>query len=207
MEKHIEARRKLLRGVVAGGGAIMAGKTLPDNWSRPLVDSVVLPVHAQTSINSFTGNTSQTAVTPDSRVAQLMNNMVSAAEANGYPIYTASSICIKADGPGTVSVDALIHDDGGNTMDASVAGVPVGGSLVPMSVAACAVPRQNSVFQTLGLIQDAHAGEGVTQSIDVQVTSISGSALGVFEVGDSNYHVPFNLPQGDCIAPDCNPPT
>ena len=44
-----ESRRKLLKSIAAGGGAIVAGKSLPDKWTAPVVDSVLLPAHAQTS--------------------------------------------------------------------------------------------------------------------------------------------------------------
>lgn len=43
------SRRKLLKSIAAGSGAIVAGKNLPESWSRPVVDSVMLPAHAQTS--------------------------------------------------------------------------------------------------------------------------------------------------------------
>jgi len=35
--------------MAAGSGVILAGKSLPDSWVRPAVDSVILPAHAQTS--------------------------------------------------------------------------------------------------------------------------------------------------------------
>ena len=47
--KKDDKRRKLLKSIVAGGGAATVGKMLPDNWARPVVDSVMLPSHAQTS--------------------------------------------------------------------------------------------------------------------------------------------------------------
>ena len=48
-KKSNESRRKLLKSIAAGSGAIVAGKSLPESWSRPVVDSVMLPAHAQTS--------------------------------------------------------------------------------------------------------------------------------------------------------------
>jgi hypothetical protein len=48
-KKSSESRRKLLKSIAAGSGAIVAGKSLPESWSRPVVDSVMLPAHAQTS--------------------------------------------------------------------------------------------------------------------------------------------------------------
>jgi hypothetical protein len=48
-KKSNESRRKLLKSIAAGSGAVIAGKSLPENWSRPVVDSVMLPAHAETS--------------------------------------------------------------------------------------------------------------------------------------------------------------
>lgn len=44
-----DSRRKLLKSIAVGTGAVVAGKSLPDSWSRPVVDSVMLPAHAMTS--------------------------------------------------------------------------------------------------------------------------------------------------------------
>jgi len=48
-KKSSESRRKLLKSIAAGSGAIVAGKSLPESWTRPVVDSVMLPAHAETS--------------------------------------------------------------------------------------------------------------------------------------------------------------
>jgi hypothetical protein len=37
------------KSLVASGGAIILGKSIPQSWISPVVDAVVLPVHAQTS--------------------------------------------------------------------------------------------------------------------------------------------------------------
>ncbi|MCK5360157.1 MAG: hypothetical protein KAJ95_05990 [Gammaproteobacteria bacterium] len=44
-----QSRRKMLKSMAAGSGAVIAGKSVPDQWAKPMVDSVLLPVHAQTS--------------------------------------------------------------------------------------------------------------------------------------------------------------
>lgn len=49
-KKSSESRRKLLKSLAVGSGAVVAGKALPESWSRPVVDSMVLPAHAQTSV-------------------------------------------------------------------------------------------------------------------------------------------------------------
>lgn len=42
-------RRRLLISVVAGGGAAMTARYLPETWINPVVNTVMLPAHAQTS--------------------------------------------------------------------------------------------------------------------------------------------------------------
>lgn len=43
------SRRKLLKSIIAGGGAAMTAGFVPETWTRPVVESVLLPAHAQTS--------------------------------------------------------------------------------------------------------------------------------------------------------------
>ena len=61
-KKSTDNRRKVLKSIAAGSGAIIAGKNLPESWSRPIVDSVMLPAHAQTS-PPLTGQTYQGTAT------------------------------------------------------------------------------------------------------------------------------------------------
>ena len=48
-----DARRKLLKTLVAGGGVVATAKLMPEQWARPVVDSIMLPGHAQTTGNPF----------------------------------------------------------------------------------------------------------------------------------------------------------
>ena len=43
-----KSRRRLIQVMVAGG-VVATAKTVPNSWSRPVVNSVVLPAHAETS--------------------------------------------------------------------------------------------------------------------------------------------------------------
>ncbi len=42
-------RRRALRTILAGGVLASGSEALPRTWTRPIVESVVLPVHAQTT--------------------------------------------------------------------------------------------------------------------------------------------------------------
>lgn len=48
------SRRKLLAGTAVLGASIGAGRILPKKWSRPVVESVLLPAHANISACSGT---------------------------------------------------------------------------------------------------------------------------------------------------------
>ena len=52
-----QSRRKLLKSLAAGSGAVVTAKSLPESWSRPVVDGVMLPAHAQTTVcqNAWSG--------------------------------------------------------------------------------------------------------------------------------------------------------
>lgn len=51
-------RRAMLKSMVVGGGAAGAFSGLPTSWKKPMVASVMLPAHAQTSPPSSTGSLS-----------------------------------------------------------------------------------------------------------------------------------------------------
>jgi len=67
-----EKRRKLLKSIAAGSGAIVVGKNLPESWSKPVVNSVMLPAHAQTSDYSYSLQQALTSVPSESLFASLV---------------------------------------------------------------------------------------------------------------------------------------
>ena len=50
-----EGRRKLLKKAGVSSGAVAAASLLPDNWVKPILNSVALPAHAETSIGNDGG--------------------------------------------------------------------------------------------------------------------------------------------------------
>ncbi|MBN1180093.1 MAG: twin-arginine translocation signal domain-containing protein [Anaerolineae bacterium] len=49
MKEQPISRRELLKLLAAAGGAVAASTALPSEWTKPLVETGVLPAHAQTS--------------------------------------------------------------------------------------------------------------------------------------------------------------
>ena len=43
------SKRKLLKSFAAGSGAIIASQALPEQWAEPVIDTVILPAHAETT--------------------------------------------------------------------------------------------------------------------------------------------------------------
>jgi hypothetical protein len=84
-----KSRRNLLKSIAAGSGAVIAGKSLPESWSKPVVDSVMLPAHAQTSmLYYYERNTQQTVAiwleklnSDRNLLTEVMDTVVSRAEA------------------------------------------------------------------------------------------------------------------------------
>ena len=49
-------RRTLLKGIIAGSAIVGGSKALPEEWHKPLTDSVVLPSHARTTVDYSNGD-------------------------------------------------------------------------------------------------------------------------------------------------------
>lgn len=61
LKQRSNKRRKMLGMIAAGGGVLASQSHLPQTWSRPVVESVVLPAHAAGSpTGSTTGTTTGT---------------------------------------------------------------------------------------------------------------------------------------------------
>lgn len=58
-------KRKLLKSIAVGSGVVVAGKAIPESWSKPVIDSVMLPAHAiTTNDNSGDGTDTTTTANP-----------------------------------------------------------------------------------------------------------------------------------------------
>jgi hypothetical protein len=184
-KKSNESRRKLLKSIAAGGGAVIAGKSLPENWSRPVVDSVMLPAHAVTSLEQYSSLISA-KMENDSLFASAMDGLIPEAEAQpprrrrGRTAIT----CITLNPDHSVKVEALITNRNGSAQLTAPL-VWIGGEPVEMTLNKCG----------------DFTGFEPTR---VKVTDISnGVARGYYITSRRDNKVDFYCPAGACSAPAC----
>ena len=48
-QEHVKTRRDALRKILAGTGVVAGAKALPEKWTKPVVNSIIVPAHAQTT--------------------------------------------------------------------------------------------------------------------------------------------------------------
>ncbi|MEM7196268.1 MAG: hypothetical protein AAF402_15090 [Pseudomonadota bacterium] len=65
-------RRKVLKGTLAGG-AVITTSVLPEKWSKPAVDAVILPSHANTTDSGGGEDTGTT--TPEPTTTSPVSNL------------------------------------------------------------------------------------------------------------------------------------
>lgn len=100
--KRARARRLVLKSL-ATGGAVTTARALPDTWTRPITESVMLPVHAQVSAGALS-----------CRVQSLSLNYDFGDDATaGSPVYSPSGPPFSGGSP-AVTVDSFFN----NTADA-----------------------------------------------------------------------------------------
>jgi hypothetical protein len=98
-KKSNESRRKLLKSIAAGSGVVIAGKSLPESWSKPIVDSVMLPAHAETSPSAnLTGSYTATLYVENNSGGvdgNLLDTLIPTAHAVDHMIMAPWHFCIN----------------------------------------------------------------------------------------------------------------
>lgn len=209
-KKTAENRRKLLKTVAAGGGAIIAGKTLPDSWSRPVVDSILLPVHAQTSSGPFGGTSSNSisGIESDSLFARATRSLVSEAAAVPQPPVPAYDFtyCITPVSDDTANVAVLVSRADACFMEPVLftrnnVVINSGPQLMDLMYPCQPQPVQGSSaadwLDSLGVIKDAMASYTST----IELTKVMGEAAGTFNF-DSGFLIDNFTWTGSCPSTD-----
>jgi len=159
-------RRKALLAL-AGLGAFTS---LPHSWRRPVIDSVVLPAHAQTSVTPGAGSggdTSDPGVPDDSSAVQdppaagVLRGLVSSAStktSEGGPFEGAQVFITSMDGPG--EYNTITNEGGSFTMD-----LPSGRYAVVVEAA------DHFTWSSFPDVITVNPGETVTENISILPSS------------------------------------
>lgn len=112
------ARRRLLKALTAGGAGAAAVKSLPERWTKPVVDTVMLPAHAQATAGRFQGGGSAAVVTPPGPgpggAQRLLDLLVPAAHAGTKIASMDVVVCIDVAGATAFNARVLLTADQGS---------------------------------------------------------------------------------------------
>ncbi len=97
-----EDRRKRLKQILAGGGMFVGATTLQKEWTKPVIDSVILPVHAQPSALNGSYSTPINVF----GVTDLLEYLIPQAHAGGLSF----AVCINVVN-GVANVQVIIESD------------------------------------------------------------------------------------------------
>ena len=111
------SRRSLIKKTGVAGGVVLTASALPESWVKPIIKSMVLPAHAQTSVVGppsclVAATYCEGSGMGSIRVTVEVDGMVTVVHPNG----TASTTVDTQTG-GSYSVDVL--SNGGNTITLS----------------------------------------------------------------------------------------
>ena len=165
-----QSRRKLLKSIAAGSSAVIASKSLPENWTKPVVNSVMLPVHAQTS--QAEESTTQAVVYTQTQGYDLAVNSVTTIPTQNF-VFDLGGVIPTGDG--TVTISNLAGDIDSNIIEqwtVQVGGVTVG---LTNNGTQCGPAIPSQVFDvTLAQLQAAISGGSIT------VTTLNGGGINTF---------------------------
>ena len=184
-----------------GSGAVIAGKSLPENWSRPVVDSVMLPAHAQTSGGPFAGPGAimLPSLGSDSTFAQVVDELVP--EAHAIDVPTNPYVCVTPNAA-LDSASVKLYVDFPDTVLYEFSNVPLNGSSCAYTRSdQCGITDAGDWFENLGLINNAHADVTICCFLD----SVTGVGAGRVEFSFGTT-VDFSVGAGTCSpAFNCKP--
>ena len=195
------SRRRLLKAVGAGGGLASAGAIVPNQWRRPVVDAVLLPVHAQTSggwygVLDIEVEANAQDAPRNTFFAHLFDALVPGAHAGGdaAPFVYRTHICIAPPVDEQYWIDIVVEnffEDGG--------GARFDGML-----------KLDNIHRELNV-----AGVGsncppvkLPGSLEARLNSIDSNAHGDLLDPDGGGIIPFSLPMQPCNLPglgSCRP--
>ena len=207
MEETNVARRKLIKSMTMGGAAAVTAQSLPGEWTKPVVESVLLPAHAQTSappfIPDFHGGNPMNRVNgvtslsvPEQIVKGVIDSIVPPAQACVCKSVEViiQQCCIKPAGSNRQSVNLQVafliqrdvENEGVNIEHWGAMAVPVDGS-------------------TVALERRSGACLGINASISIDETGNRSKGTISLSTSISSWTAPYDIPRGNrpLPAPQC----
>lgn len=164
-DKKLEKRRKALKKILAGSGTVVSAAAMQDKWAKPVIESVVLPAHAQTSVASY--SVSVVALLERNKFLDFFVPTADAVQATittGPPTTTAApttkNICINVVGV-TAAVQVTVQ--GSSSLYTGNLTLPFGDSAltasspstVSVSISGALSPGGSSVFGVVNVTGNA----------------------------------------------------
>ena len=100
-----DGRRKLLKSIALGSGAVVAGKSMPENWTKPVVDSVMLPAHAETTDSD--GSLPVEPTCTDNELLRIVFTRPGSSNYNAANVITSTSFYVGEGDAGTNYITAF----------------------------------------------------------------------------------------------------
>lgn len=195
-EKRARSRRLVLRSIVSSGAAATAARSLPDNWTRPVTDSVIMPAHAQVS---------PTAALACEVQSLSIEPQVDTADADGSgPIYDPGAPPVS--GGSSTSITRLYDlDDSGFDEDAPAISIGLGGVSAMLDPAATGDVTLNLTaggdftLNTAGPFNASPNGSGVANFTDLAGVLNRTDTPGT-DTSQGNLELRFSSPTvDDCV--------
>ncbi|KAA3622568.1 MAG: hypothetical protein DWQ08_12660 [Proteobacteria bacterium] len=118
-ENSLDARRRIVRNLLIGGGAVAGTATIPEKWSKPMVEGVVLPAHAQTTFTDGTVDLGGPFRLTGDNAPGFQQNVLDAFAGPAHAIDLSDgciSIRVKKSDGSVTRVEVLISDEKGSSV-------------------------------------------------------------------------------------------
>jgi len=169
-----------LRAIGASGGILAANSNLPVRWSRPVIDSVVLPGHAQATGTYYA--VIQTGIVDADRPGRgIWDKIVSPAYADASFVEAEIHLCVTPNGNHALMELVILRVPNPNAGVLYSGMVPIGG---PTTALTSIATGQGCIFKEI--------------PVDAEIYNL---AKGAIFLNGGDWEIKFDLPMVPCNLP------
>ncbi len=178
-KKSNDSRRKLLKSIAAGSGAVVAGKSLPESWSKPIIDTVMLPAHAELTDDSASaaltnksfyrppGETLGMVEPVNESSNALFDAFISPAMARPLQTQVSLGMLITLSEVGGKVVANSEHLNKDENVKYSATNIPTDGTIAPLSFETSCHPNRGGYHTHIKIVDYSFNANTVTVEITV----------------------------------------